>query len=90
MLRDVPSLVKIDLSGNFLISLELSSFVHLTKLRIVDLQNNNLKCDEPTQNLMEWFWEQEIQYDGPLCGIQRQEAEAVVRRDHKTEGTPRY
>lgn len=73
MLKDLPSLVKVDLSSNYLVSLELPSFVPLTELKFVDLQNNHLKCDKPTQYLMEWFRKHEIKYEGPFCAVQRQE-----------------
>lgn len=73
MLKSLPSLQKVDLSSNLLVSLDLPSFVPLVDLKFVDLENNFLRCDKPTQYLMEWFRKHAIEYEGPFCAVQRQD-----------------
>lgn len=67
MLRNLPNLETVDLSHNLLGSLEIPSFVSLLELKMVNLDANFLKCDKPTQYLMDWFRKQAVRYSGPDC-----------------------
>lgn len=73
MLQHLPSLERVDLSSNLLVSLDLTSFVPLTYLKSVNLEHNFLKCNKPTQYLMDWLRKHEIAYEGPFCAVQRQD-----------------
>lgn len=68
MFNHLPSLETVDLTSNLLVSLDIPTFIPMTELRFVDLENNFIKCDKPTQYLMDWFRQHNIKYDGPFCG----------------------
>lgn len=73
LMSKLPSLQRVDLSQNLITTLDIPSFVPLSELQFVNLEGNFLRCDKPTQYLMDWFRKHDIKYEGPFCAIQRQD-----------------
>lgn len=72
MLKHLPSLERVDLSGNLITTLDLASFIPLSYLRFASLDENFLRCDDKaTQYLLDWLRKHSIEYVGPFCAIQR-------------------
>lgn len=68
MFEDMTNLQLIDLAGNYLVVLEVSSFVMLPRLESVNFEGNFFKCDKPIMFLISWLKKHRIEYKATNCG----------------------
>lgn len=60
LFQRMPNLKSINLSDNLLITLNISPFLQLNRLRFVNLKGNKLVCDENLQTTLRWMQKRRI------------------------------